>query len=266
MASNDASPTETPRAWWRRLLTIPGLVGATALTTAVSWGATAVITRVAESSAPEDAIAISVETDPARIAGVNTAGRTMVIPAGRRTTGSPGPYCDGFHRWGVRNSGIDSEESIIQVVAQGRSDKAVLLRGLSVRVLSKQKPAPGIQVLCPNAGDASFRALSIDLDASPPTVEYDSKSGDPFGFTLANGETETFLVTARATTATYVWRLELDVVVDGVKKTIGVGPSRGYTTTVARPGAVWHWNWENAWSLDPDHSKLVQAGDPLPQP
>jgi hypothetical protein len=265
-----AASASTTKTWWRRLLTVPGLIGVTALTTVVSWSATMVLTRMsAPSSRPEDAIAISVETDPGRISGVSTEDRFMVIPASVRTKGSPGTGCGGFHQWGVDNGGFDGGQSTIQIVAQGRSDQAVLITTMNVLILLKTDPVQGIPVRCPSAGEAQVRAITVDLDAAPPKVSYESNSGAPFGFTLAKGETETFVVTASTARSTYRWRLQLGVVVDGKRKTINVGPAEGFATTASPKSAFWDWNFKDAWMLTHadgtvDESRTSPATSALP--
>lgn len=255
--------------WRRRILTVPGLILTTALTTAVSWGATAVLTHVTTPAAVEHGpIAVSLETDPSRISGVSDAGVFGMIPASVRTQGSPGDGCEGFHNWLKKNRGIEAGRTNLQLVIQGQSDSAVLISSMRVRVLSKLALDDGIPVACPTAGEAQIRSISVNLDATPPTVDYRSNSGAPFGFTLAKGETETLLVTASAARATYRWAIDLEVVVDGAKKTLSVGGPDGFWTTARPSGPYWQWNFRNAWELvSPDSSspvqKSVSADSPL---
>ncbi len=123
--------------------------------------------------------------------------------------------------------------------------------------------------MCPGAGEAAFRAFSVDLDDAPPQVSYESNAGGPFGLTLAKGETEALTVSASAGRATYQWRLRFDVIVDGERETIDVGPPGGFTTTAGPRGARWTWNFSDAWILQradarPVPSRRVPAGAPLP--
>ncbi|WP_344943129.1 hypothetical protein [Sphaerisporangium flaviroseum] len=255
----------------RRLLTVPGLVVTTALTTAVSWGATTLLTRLGGEVRPEDAIAFSLETEPGRMSGVGGAGQFMVIPATARTTGAPGPGCDDFHTWAVRNGGVDGDRTVIRVFAQGTSDKAVAITGLTIRVLEKRSPSRGIPVSCPTAGDLHFRAFSVDLDASPPKLSDESNSGAPFAFTLAKGETEAFTLTVRGRKAAYRWRPVVDVVVEGERRTLALGPPNGFTTTAVLGKRHWEWNFQDAWQLQPAGGSMprvreVPAGSALPRP
>jgi hypothetical protein len=254
--------------WWRRILTVPGLILTTVLTTAVSWGVTAVLARVTSSRAVEhDPIAVSLETDPSRISGISTAGVFGVIPASVHTQGSPGSGCEGFHSWLNRNHGIEAGRTSLQLVLQGESDSAVLISAMRVRVLAKLALQDGIPVACPTAGEAQVRSISVNLDTTPPTVDYRSNSTGTFGFTLAKGETETFLVTASASRATYRWAIDLEVVIDGARKTLRVGEPDGLWTTARPSGPHWEWNFRDAWSLvSPDSGSSVQKSVPANSP
>ena len=68
----------------------------------------------------------------------------------------------------------------------------------AVVIVTRETPATGIDLTCPPAGEAELRALSIDLDQRDPRARYQSTEGREFGFTLEQGEIETFVVTATA--------------------------------------------------------------------
>jgi hypothetical protein len=268
MANKEAEPKS---GWWRKLLTVPGVIAMTVLTALVGAGVTWTVNYVREANfEPSDAVKLSVETDPGKMSGVSSAGRSAIIPSTVRTHGSPfnkDGGCDGFHSWVADNHGVDAGETILQINGQGTTDKAVLIQNMRVSIIETAPPLTGIAVRCPAAGNAQLRAIAVNLDATPPTVDYTSDSNAPFGFTLAKGETESFVVSATAAKATYRWGIEFDVVVDGVAATLEVGVKDGFTTTV-RPHKDWDWNYIDGWELyDPDASSIpptVAASDPLP--
>jgi hypothetical protein len=242
----------------------------TVLTTAVSWGATTVLTNLATPKAtPADAVSLSYESDPAHISGARTDGRGYVFPATAHVVGGLEGGCDGLHAWGTHNGGADLGFTSVQVVAQGRSDSAVLLTNLKVRVLSKAAPAPGIEARCESAGSVQFRTISVDLDAEPPKVTYKAASESTFGFTLNKGETETFIVTANTTKAAYRWVIDMEMVVDGQKTVATIGPSDGFATAAGVNKTFWSWNHESAWELQATEgytaeTRTVSANEPLP--
>jgi hypothetical protein len=263
--------TELKPARWRKLRTVPGVIGMTILTTLVGAGITWIVSDLKEANfRPSDAIKLSVETDPAKMSKPQVRYWSAVIPSSVRTHGSPfkDGGCMGFHSWVADNHGTDAGTTVLQISAQGATDKAVLIQNMRVDIIETSPPLTGIGVECPTAGNAQLREIAVNLDATPPTVDYTSDSNAPFGFTLAKGETESFVVSATAAKATYRWRIEFDVVVDGIADTLEVGGKDGFTTTV-KPHKAWSWNYVDGWQLnDPDSSAIqptIPASEPLPQ-
>ncbi|MFC5644814.1 hypothetical protein [Kitasatospora cinereorecta] len=247
---------------WRRLLQVPWLVLATVVTTAATWGCTWLLTSATEA----DPIAISFTSDPQQIAGSPSAGRQMLIPPTQRTVGTPGAGCDGFHAWGVANHAVDSGVTTVQIIAQGQTDSAVLIRAMKIKVLAKAVPLQGIATVCATAGGVSSRGLATNLDDIQPEVSYSGAEGSPFGFTLAKGETESFNLTATAEAGYYRWQIVLDTVVDGKPQSLTIGPAQGFETTSGNSNApAWSWNWKDSWSLTgvPGRAETVPAGSPL---
>ena len=263
--------TELKPARWRKLRTVPGVIGMTILTTLVGAGITWIVSDLKEANfRPSDAIKLSVETDPAKMSKPQVRYWSAVIPSTVRTHGSPfkDGGCMGFHSWVADNHGTDAGTTVLQISAQGATDKAVLVQNMRVDIIETSPPLTGIGVECPTAGNAQLREIAVNLDATPPTVDYTSDSNAPFGFTLAKGETESFVVSATAAKATYRWRIEFDVVVNGIADTLEVGGKDGFTTTV-KPHKAWSWNYVDGWQLnDPDSSAIqptIPASEPLPQ-
>jgi hypothetical protein len=268
MANHEAEPKSR---WWRKLITVPGVIATTVLTALVGAGVTWMVNYLQNVNFhPSDAIKLSVETDPAKMSGVSSAGRSAIIPSSVSTSGTPGSGgCRGFHSWVDKNHGIDAGKTVVQIVAQGTTDKPVLIESMNVNVIETSPPLTGIAVACPTAGNAQLRAIAVNLDAAPPAVDYKSDSNAPFGFTLSKGETESFIVTATATRATYRWKIQFDVVVNGVKDTLEVGAPDGYTTTAPpAPYSAWEWDYQDTWSRgDPSTGSLTYwgpASGPLP--
>ena len=148
----------------------------------------------------------------------------------------------------------------LQIAAQGTTDRPVLIQNMRVTTIETSPPLTGIAVGCTIQGfDAQLRGIAVNLDATPPTVDYKSDSNAPFGFTLAKGETESFVVSASAAKAAYRWRIEFDVVVNGVADTLEVGGKEGFTTTVKpAPYTAWQWNYyEDAWTHRNPSTNLV---------
>jgi hypothetical protein len=199
-----------------------------------------------------------------------------MIPANVRPTGTPGAQgCDGFHSWVHANHGVDTGRSQLQVVVQGKVPDAVLISAMRVKVLHRGPPLTGIPVVCETQGEAQIRAVSIDLDATPPRVIYDA-GAKPFAFTISNGETETFNILASTRRAHYRWTLELDVIVNGTKRTIEVRDKGGpFETSADSSRGYWSWDYQDTWILgwNPERAgrpaglkvpATVRVGTPLP--
>jgi hypothetical protein len=233
-----------PKPWWRKLLSVPGVIVTTALTASVTAGVTWAVNHLEQVNFdPSDAVMLSVESDPAKISGVSTPLRPLIIPPNVQTHGKPGRGCDDFHEWATDNQGVDAGETVVQIVAQGTTDKAVLLKNMRVTVIDTSPPMTGIGVVCMSQGVAQRRGIAVDLDAKPPAVDYKSDSNAPFGFTLAKGETETFLVSAKAANATHRWKIFIDIVVNGATKSLEIGGKDGFLTT-APPSREAEWSWD----------------------
>ena len=251
---------KAPKPWWRK---VPILIATTVLTASVTAGVTWTVNHLEQFSFnPSDAVKLSVETDPAKINGVNPYLRPLIIPPTVRTHGTPGEKgCDDFHAWATDNQGVDAGETVVQIVAQGTTDKAVLLQNMRISVIDTSPPLTGIGVLCMPQGVVQQRGIAVDLDAKPPAVHYQSDSNAPFGFTLAKGETESFLVSAKAAKATYRWKILIDVVVNGATKSLEVGGKDGFITTAPpAPDAQWMWDYvDSYWMHGDGHTAQLPA-------
>jgi hypothetical protein len=154
---------------------------------------------------------------------------------------------------------------------------------MRVSIIDASPPLTGIAVSCTDRhpAGAESRQIAVNLDDTPPTVDYISgASKAPFGFTLAKGQTESFVVSAFGSKATYRWKIDFDVVVNGVATTLPVGDKDGFTTAagltscgVASAGMPcwsytdWAWNYKDAWTrlnLATGLTESVPASEPLP--
>jgi hypothetical protein len=288
MSSGDdieATEAEPKSGWRRKLLTVPGLIATTVLTALVGAGVTWTVNYVREANFhPSDAVKLSVESDPDKI-GMYMSSRAAMIPSNVRTHGSPGQGCKGFHSWFVDNQGVDANETVVQITAQGTTDKPVFIRNIHVDIIDRSPPLTGIEVSCPVGGLGEARPVVVNLDTTPPAVDYkpdcqrvqgcepetSTRVKSPVGFSLAKGETESFIVSATAAKATYRWKLYFDVVVNGEEAPLAVGSGFSTTALPSGPHTAWGWNWKDAWTSygnpDPDlNQKNVPASDPLPAP
>lgn len=260
----DRSVLAPGTAWWRRLRTVPGVIAATALTTLAGWGTTLAVTALQQEATARDPLTWTVESNPAQVAAFAAFPVEVRLPAGARPVTGPGPGCRGFRPWGLQHDGIDAGITRLQLVLQSRSTSPLLIADARAVVVGRNALAPGIGVRCPPAGEAELRPLSIDLERPDPRAVYGSEPGRQFGFTLEQGEIESFLVTASARTATYAWYLELTVIVGGEPRTVRIDDGGSpFRTTSPEGGRVWEWDYEGSWFADDGTGLVAPAGAPL---
>jgi hypothetical protein len=229
---------------FHRLLSVPGIAGAAAVTALVSWAVTTLASSVTGPSNP-DPLALAVETNPGKISEFADFPAVGILPTGRVPQTHP-TGCDSFTPWLHSRSGVDAGVTRLQVVAQGMSSTPVLLSDLRVRVVRRAPPIIGAEVVCPSAGRATFREIAINLDTSPPKVVVEHTQ--PFGFTLAAGQTEPLDVTAEVHDRAISWTLLLDVVIGGRRETrVITDRGRPFITTPLQHTAAWTWGGD-AWS------------------
>ncbi len=254
-----------PPSRWKGLLTVPRLIAVTALTTLVGLGSTLAFTALQQQVTARDPLSWNVQRNPALVGSFAPFHVEAILPAGSRPATGPGPGCQGFQPWAHQHDGIDAGTTRLQVVLQGRSTSPLLITNARAVVVGEETPGPGIAVQCPPAGDVELRPLTIDLEDPDRQAVYDPGAGREFGFTLTEGEIESFLITATAQTATYSWYLELTVVVGGESRTVLIDDG-GRPFRTARPltDPIWQWDYEGSWTyFGVDGSVSVPAGGEL---
>ena len=250
------------RPFWRRLLNVPVAVAAAAMTAGVTWGVTKILTSAETAATSEHPLAWAVETNPAKVGGFADMPIELVLPGGTHPTTGPGPGCSSFVDWGMRQGGIAAGTTNLAVFLRGRVDGQVLVSDARAVIVGRRPPSPGIRVRCPSAAEANLRPLTINLDGPDTKARYVSSSGRRFGFTLQKGETETFLLSARAKRAAYRWYLELTLIIGSTQKTVRIDDhGRLFQTTSPTRGDVFDWNDPNGW-VGP-HGQRIPVGAPL---
>ncbi|MBO3752153.1 hypothetical protein J5X84_39345 [Streptosporangiaceae bacterium NEAU-GS5] len=248
---------ENAEKGWRKILTLPWLLFVTVLTAIASTGVAYIATNVEESSTEADPVKVAVETNPAKVGAFSDMRQGMVIPLVKEVHDSPGEGCGNFHDWARAKHGVDADATRMQITVQGRAAGETLISKMRVIIVQRLAPIKGLTVECPSAGSVSLRLLAVDLDQRNPQLEYAGKR--PFGFTIAAGETETFIVTALASKAHYLWRIEMDVVAGETKSVIQVDDNgKPFETTPGTKG-LWSWNYENAWALRNGLERVVSG-------
>lgn len=231
----------------RRAATTLGTVFTTAV---ISWAVAFYAPGVA-SHKTENAVVTDVQDDPFGISTFNNLSVEMFVPASAvspRPRNPPIDYCNGFHDWGRSLGGADVNTTHLRLIVQGTTDSAVIITGLSARVLDR-KAVNGLYVECTSEGEAQIRVLTVNLDSPNPSASYHVEGRlSPFGFTLKKGETEVFDVAASTSSSMMTdWDLILHLTVDGKEQSIEVQDRGKPFRTVAEHTAKWY-VWNGSWS------------------
>jgi hypothetical protein len=211
------SPPARRRGWTR--LKVAGAAAATLLGAASA--AVGVQTWVGEKLEPP--LTVTVEH---RSNGSCNPG--WVIPLPPEQLGEAPPVeapGDPRSRWAADLGAVNAQSTIAEVTVQGTSERAIILTGITIDIVSRRAPVSGTHV-AEACGDAFFaRYFDVNLDADPPTVgpSVDQRvevflegTEEPdtidFPYTVDAGDPELFSLLARTGscdcewTATLHWR------------------------------------------------------------
>ncbi|MGW1162968.1 hypothetical protein ACWD5Q_01975 [Streptomyces sp. NPDC002513] len=247
-------------AGWLR--TVPGLAASAVVTTLAAAAATAVFTGAGHLWPASSKVSLSVETDPMRLDAEEDL--IQLVPAARFDGSEPRDGCAGFWSWARARGGVDEGRTAMQLTVTNSGSNTVLITGMRAEVVSRDPVSHVVETACRTQGEAKVYSVDIDLDKPQPHGLYD-KAGKsvPPDFTVTAGDLETFLVTARITHGAAQWKLAVDLVEDGEKRTVVVQDGTRPFTTVTRPTdpTVWELNPQSgAWT------RPVGGGAPTGQP
>ncbi len=252
---------------WDKLTSLPFLALTTAVTVLVTWLTTQGLAVLERQRDLEDAVTISVQTNPQQVAPFSGEGVSVVMPPQTKVAPDPGEGCNDFHPTLTGAGGADADQTRLQVVVQGSATAAVLLSNLRAVVTKREQPLTGTVASCPSAGAAQIHSVRIDLDAQNAVAKLES-SNDHFGFTIAEGETETFLVTAETQGCFCEWHLELEMVVAGHRqyREVWNGTQPFRTSASSDSTKLVEWDWSGSWSVWNDYGtdSAVEEGSVRP--
>ncbi|MFJ2648096.1 helix-turn-helix domain-containing protein [Streptomyces sp. NPDC087420] len=131
----------------------------------------------------------------------------------------PPPTESDAEPWARSVGAVDAGESSVRVTVQGKSDTAVVLQALHVRIAAKRTPLPyNAYSMSPGCGGSlTPRLFDIDLDASRPVArsKAGNDAGEPipavsFPYKVSATDPEVLLATGRTVTCDCEWYLELE--------------------------------------------------------
>ncbi|MFT2014450.1 hypothetical protein ACMA1D_01180 [Streptomyces sp. 796.1] len=135
------------------------------------------------------------------------------------TAVAPPPVEQDAPGWAAAHGAVHGGTTNVEVTVAGRSDRAVVLRGLQVRVVGRQAPLAWPSFAMENGcgGSLTPRAFAVDLDAARPLAKPTdgNDGGRPlpavrFPYRVSATDPEVLRVNARTVDCDCQWYLELD--------------------------------------------------------
>lgn len=133
--------------------------------------------------------------------------------------------------WAATQGAVHGGETLVQLSVQGRSDTAVVLEALRVRVVGRTAPAEGNAYAMDQGcgGAITPRSFAVDLDKERPIARAvaGNDSGTPIPavrmpYRVSAKDPEVLLVTADTSSCDCRWYLELDWSSQGRKGTVRI--------------------------------------------
>lgn len=111
----------------------------------------------------------------------------------------------------------------MRIYLTGRTRTAIVFTGARVRFAHRAEPLAGSYMQCSRGGAAvNPRHVAVDLDRGTARLDR-GDANRPFLFSLREGGTEVFDITAFAERCDCSWWLELNYLQDGHPRTLSVG-------------------------------------------
>ncbi|MHC5902305.1 helix-turn-helix domain-containing protein [Streptomyces sp. S6] len=153
----------------------------------------------------------------------------------------PPPVSQDARAWATAEGALHGEDTMIRISVQGRSDTAVVLEGLRVRIASRAQPAAGNAYSMDRGcgGNLTPREFAVDLDKERP-IARSMPGGDEntkfpaisFPYSVSSKDPEILQVTARTAGCDCSWYLELDWSSQGRTGTVRIDDAgRPFRTT-----------------------------------
>lgn len=241
------------------LLKLLGFTAATALAAIVTWAVDSAISQATKTSP----VAVSVQINDSQLPGFDDAPVSAIIPMIGKAEPVGPVSCPAFFQEIKRGAAVPSP-LLLQLVVQSNTSQAVLIDNMTVKVVGRRPPVRGPLLKCTSQGVAQFRSINLNLDTPTRGAVYSvGKRYAPFGFTLQQGETEIFDVTATTTRSYVAFDIDLSVIAGGKPRSITVTDDGRPFEVSASPAEAWTWGDTDGW-LSNSNKHAVGAGQRFP--
>jgi hypothetical protein len=204
--------------------------------------------RTTDVAAPRDGYTLTVNSNEAVLAAVGPSGALhYVFPYGVTPPAAPDHGFD-CYTWAHSNRGEDFGVTVLQFTIAAQTVQ-VVAESIELEIVERRPPQPGTVMDCGGGDWIAGRFLEIDLDDGSAvfTHHVDPRQGEgstgPFALLLRPNDAEQVQVIARADKiapdfGAYVWRLKLNLLVNGVPMTKTLDDGGRPFVTVARTGGL----------------------------
>jgi hypothetical protein len=128
------------------------------------------------------------------------------------------------YRWAYALGGVDANTTSVDILIQGSSAKAVVIKGLRVHVKERHPPLAGTHITYGPIGEfVPVRTAFVDLN-NPGRVELTDEDDTPLSFPLAVSEAkvEALRLTVLASNCDCTWSAELVYLDEGQEQTTAI--------------------------------------------
>jgi hypothetical protein len=196
----------------------------------------------------------------------NNSGITVILPRSPLTASTnPGGGCQNFQGWADSQGGVGANETPFFLLVQGNTSQAVYVEGMRPRVLSVGGRVGRYLATCPTQGAVIPQKVALPLDGGRAGRFVTSAAGSPFGvgFTVGNGDSETFSIGATTRRYNVRWLLEVQLIVAGHPQILTISDhGQPFVTSATPPGLPeYAWNQVDTWNLQrPARSSSRRSG------
>ncbi|MFD0336227.1 hypothetical protein ACFQZ0_29310 [Streptomyces erythrogriseus] len=164
----------------------------------------------------------------------------------------PPPAPQDARTWAAAQGAVHSKETLVELSVQGKSDTAVVLTALRVRVTGRSAPAPGTAYAMDQGcgGALTPRYFDVDLDKDRPIARAvaGNDAGTPvpavrMPYRVSATDPEVLLITARTEGCDCRWWLELDWSSQGRTGTVRID-DRGRPFRTSALGGLPHYEYD----------------------
>ncbi|MFE2298446.1 helix-turn-helix domain-containing protein [Streptomyces sp. NPDC059445] len=170
----------------------------------------------------------------------------------------PPPAPQDASPWAQTQNAVHGGETIVDFTVQGRSDAAVVLEALRVRVVGRSAPLKGIAYATGGGcgGSMGVGSFTVDLDKDRPVARPVASDDDGTGsrilappFRVSVRDPQMLMVDALTTGCDCRWYLELDWSSRGRTGTVRIDDQGVPFRTSGIKGLPYYWYRQNGWAL-----------------